>query len=154
MILIPGTYEEKCFDMHLYLAEKENRRYGLTYNYVTRRELNYSGGDYRLTGNIAGYGQIKSLIEQLPEMQLYEVIAFFCIMYDDAGTNIRFACRDKNSHEVKKTPYMSYSDGLHRYSGRFKNPLDVVINEVRQGTCNSCGKEVSIGQYLTQWCRE
>ena len=89
-------------------------------------------------------------------MQLYEVVAFFCVMYDDAGMNIRFACRDKQSRKViKKTPFFGYTNYSASHACMMiRNPLNLVELVLKQGEINSGGKNMPVGQYLTQWCRE
>ena len=147
-------YGSGCFHAHRYFSPESNLR-GLSYDFLNQIEINFTGASCRLGANVQDYNKIKTSIENLPEMQLYEVIAFFCIRYDDAGMNIRFACRDRQSKEVKKTPFLGYSNYSAPHACMMiRNPLKLVELVLKQREINSGGKNVPVGQYLTQWCRE
>ena len=81
------------FDRNAYFSPNRiiGEDFGLNYDYYTRMEHNFTYGSYRVSGTVEEYNMLRTLIEALPELQQYEMRAFCCVPWDDAGTSIAFA---------------------------------------------------------------
>ena len=122
--------------------------FGLNYDYHTRIERNFTYGSYRVSGTVEEYNSLRNLIEALPELKSFEVRAFCCVPWDDAGTSIAFALADRNTHQLKPaTPFCGVDFGWPEFFAR--NPLELVNGVLRRTRMNAGGELVTVGQYLT-----
>lgn len=137
------------FDRNAYFSPNRiiGEDFGLNYDYYTRMEHNFTYGSYRVSGTVEEYNMLRTLIEALPELQQYEMRAFCCVPWDDAGTSIAFAMADRETHQLKPaTPFCGVDFGWPEFFAR--NPLELVKGILNRSKMNAGGKLVTVGQYL------
>jgi len=121
--------------------------HGLSYDYVTGIEKNFTSGMDRVNISKAEYDEIRKKIESLPQMKGFELRAFRAITYDDIGTVISFAIAHRGSHSLlPMSPFcLAY---YYDYKCASRHPYDVVNVLTARGVQFINGRKIALGDYI------
>lgn len=146
-LFVVNKNEYPVFNRNAYFSPNRifGEDFGLNYDYYTKRENDFTYG--KVKGTVQEYNELRRLIESLPELQPYEMRAFCCVPWDDAGTSIAFAMADRNTHKLKPaTPFCGVDFGWPEFFAH--NPLELVKGVLKRTKMNAGGQSVTVGQYL------
>lgn len=123
--------------------------FGLNYDYALGQEKNYTFGANHIEGNTAQYEEIRTMIENLPELKRrYELRAFCCIPSNQFGTSISFAIANRRTHKLRAaSPFCVMYYGHPEFFAN--NPRNLVSALVADNGKNApIGNQLSFGNYI------